>query len=210
MKYLKMLGLTAVAAMALLALVGATSASATVLCKATPSAKGVCPAGEKYAANTTISATSGTATLETNTENVTCTSSSTAVKNTAESGVPLPGEVTSLSFSGCKSSGGAGCSVESVGAPWSGNVAWTSGGNGTLTVNNGGARVSCGFGFLQCRFSASTLSLGITGGNPAVVTASKAPLSITAEEGFLKCPTEAKWSATYQATSPTNVWVAKE
>ncbi|HSR93799.1 MAG TPA: hypothetical protein VLK56_02950, partial [Solirubrobacterales bacterium] len=154
MKYLKTLSLAAVAAMALMALVGAGNASATVLCKATPSAKGVCPAGEKYAANTTVTAKSGTATLDTNTEDVTCETSSTAVKNTAESGSPLSGEVPSLTFSGCKSTGGVTCSVESVGAPWGANVAWSSGGNGNLTVSNGGARVSCGFGFLQCRFGA--------------------------------------------------------
>lgn len=210
MKYVKMLGLAAVAAMALTAIVGAGSASATVLCKSSPSKTGVCSTGEKYPANTAISASAGTTTLETNTENVTCSSSATGVKNTAESGSPLASEVTSLTFSGCESSGKAACTVESVGSPWTGSVAWTNGGNGTLTVSNGGARVSCGFGLLQCRFGAKSLSLGITGGNAATVTASKVPLEITAEEGFLKCPTEAKWTATYSATSPTNVWVAKE
>jgi hypothetical protein len=207
MKHVKMLGLAVVAVVALTALLGAGSASATVLCKTLPS-KGVC--GSKYPANTLFSAKATGATLETNTENVTCKTSSTAVKNTAESGSPLPGEVTSLSFGECTSSSNAACTVTSVGTPWTGSVAWTSGGNGTLTVANGGARVSCGFGFLQCRFGAKSLSLEIQGGNPAKVIANKVPLEMTAEEGFLKCPTEAKWTATYETTSPTALWVAKE
>lgn len=209
MKQLKILGLAVVAIAAMTALLGAGSASATVLCKVSPT-KGVCPSTSRYAAGTTFDAKATGATLETNTENVTCKTSSTSIKNTAESGSPLPGEVTLLTFGECTSSSGAACTVTSVGTPWSANLAWTSLGNGTLTVANGGARVSCGFGFLQCRFGAKSLSLEVQGGNPGKVIANKVPLEMTAEEGFLKCPTEAKWTATYEATSPTAVWVAKE
>src|SRR5215475_10610476 len=51
MKYLKMLGLAAVAAMALMAFVGAATASATVLCSTNTSP---CPAGQKWPVGTQI------------------------------------------------------------------------------------------------------------------------------------------------------------
>jgi hypothetical protein len=53
MKYVKMLGLAAVAAAALMAFVGAGSASASMLCSEDP-ASGVCAAGQTWPANTEI------------------------------------------------------------------------------------------------------------------------------------------------------------
>jgi hypothetical protein len=43
MKYLKMLGLAAIAAMGLMAFLGASTASATVLCETTPASITRCP-----------------------------------------------------------------------------------------------------------------------------------------------------------------------
>ncbi len=51
MKHVKLLGLIAVAAMALMALLGAGTASATVLCKTTTDP---CPAGETYSGTVTV------------------------------------------------------------------------------------------------------------------------------------------------------------
>lgn len=51
MKYLKMLGLAAIAAAALMALIGTASASATVICSTTASP---CPAGQSWPAGTVL------------------------------------------------------------------------------------------------------------------------------------------------------------
>jgi hypothetical protein len=212
MRHLKMLGLAAIAALVAMALVGASSASATGLFKNSGHT-------EAYAKGQTYTATSSSAVLDTNEEDVTCVTSGAVPgsktvleqsENNTGAGMALKGKILSLEFKNCTSSGGISCTVTSVNTPYNASVSFTSGSNGTITVTGAsgepGARVSCGFGFLQCRFGAEP-KLGITGGNPAKVTATAVPMKLTSEEGFAKCPAEAKWTATYTATSPTAIFV---
>jgi hypothetical protein len=103
MKYLKMLGLAAVAAMALTAIIGAGTASATELYKyTTPSANDTLGAG------TAIEATlkGGTSALLKDTggsTNDTCTGSTVGgtITNSGGSGLAVSGTITTLDFTGC-------------------------------------------------------------------------------------------------------------
>jgi hypothetical protein len=221
MSRIKMLGLAAVAVLALAAFVGAASASAanTTLCN---SALSPCPAANQYAANTVLNATLKTGTnavLSTSgglmNPTVTCTNSTVALKNTAVTGNPLPASVTSLAFNNggtppaaCTSVNPTStCTVTVNSLPYSGSVNLTTAGNGTLTVNNPNVTVACS-GLPTCTYSASSVAGTVTGGNPAVVAFNSVALTVA---GGFGCPTGATWTATYQLVnvggSPTAVWV---
>jgi len=200
MKHIKMMGLAIVAALALTAIAGAATASASaVLCSTNTDP---CT-GTKYGSGTKISAQlkSGThATLTTSTTNVTCTKSTVAGStNTAEG----HGEISTFSFSGCTTSSGTACTVKAVNLNYTATANPSGGGNGTLTVSPGpkggnpGASVECG-ALINCTFTVSSITLGVTGGNPATIVANNEPLERTG--GF--CPSTANWHATYEVTSP--------
>jgi hypothetical protein len=141
------------------------------------------------------------ANLTTSTGNVTCSTSSVEGKtsNAGGAGVPVTGEITSLKFSNCTMDvfGSPSCTVTSVGIPTSVEANATGGGNGTMTTGEAGATVVCA-GFINCTFTAPGIELGVTGGNPAHVTANAEKLT----GGGSLCPSEAKWDATYEVTAP--------
>jgi hypothetical protein len=215
-KYIKILGLAAVAAAALMAFVGASSASATVLCTETPTgtSPATCPSAQTYGPNTVITGTATNAVLTNTISNVTCSHSVTEAETTTTGGAAatVTGDIVSLSFTGCKTATEVPCEVTVENLPYSAEVHWVSGThNGTLTVKSGGtgnpgATVICG-SLIRCTFSNSLFNLGVTGGEPAHVTAANVPLSLNS---LGACPLTATWDATYEATSPTNIWVAKE
>jgi hypothetical protein len=214
-KFIRVFHLGAIGAVVAMALVGAGSAAATALCEEAPKA-GACTGEKTFEPEAQIQATATSPFLVTNGEDVNCESSKATLKGKTigAAGVAAKGTVTALSFSGCKLTGGATCTVESVNTPYLAEVSWTSGSNGTLAIkDNGGgkpgAAVSCAGGLLACVFSAEP-SLGVEGGNPAAATASKVAMSLSTKEGFTNCPKEAQWSATYKTTSPAAVYVANE
>jgi hypothetical protein len=202
--------LAAMGALTALALIGPGAASAatgdTVLCKTNSNP---CALANQYPANTSFTAGSTNAVLSTSSGNVTCTSSSTTVKNTAQNGSPnpLPGSVTALSFSGCKL-GTTNCTVTAQNIPYdASNVAIGSSGNGTLNVDDSGttdpsASVVCGF-FINCTFGKPTVSGAVTGGNPASVS-----FNTTLNRTGGICPSTATWTATYTLNGTnTALWV---
>ena len=200
MKYLKMLGLAAVAAMALMAF-GAGTASATKLCSTNTNPCTGTVYGKGTAIKTQLQA--GTiANLTTSTGNVTCTTSSIEGKTTSGgggTGVPVEGEITSLKFSSCTLDvfGSPSCTVTATGIPTKVEANATSNGNGTLSTGSAGATVNCA-GWINCTFTAPGILLTVTGGNPAHVTATQ---EVLAGSGVL-CPSEARWDATYEVTAP--------
>lgn len=220
MKYIKVLGLAAVAAMALMALVGATSASATVLCKETPTGfePAICPPAATYGPGTEIKGTAVDSVLTTSAgfPNVTCGHSATTAVTGTTGGAEetVTGQITALTFSECHtvSITPTPCTVTVEHTPYHAEIHWTpESHDGTLTVESGGkgnpgASVLCS-GVIECRFFKTLFELPVTGGNPAHVTAEEVGLSL---ESLGICPTSASWDATYEATSPTNIWVAKE
>jgi len=211
MKNLKMLGLAAVAAMALMAMVGAGTASATELCSTNTSP---CT-GTKYLSGTTISAQlkAGTGAVLTNSiSNVTCKKSTVDITTTSSggSGVAVTGtapKTTGLTFSECTNSFGETCTAEVVDLPYSGSVTATGKGNGSMTVQadgsgNPGAKVVCG-SLINCTFKTASATLTVTGGNPAIAAANA--IELTREGGF--CPTTSKWDAEYEVTAPKPLFV---
>jgi len=121
MKYLKMLGLAAVAAMALMA-IGAGSASATTL-----EVKGV---AQNSAVEITASLKTGTSALLQTTSGAfanTCTASHVSGKTTSFSGATVGGPIASLTFTSCTSSpvvvdAAGSLTVERIGATTNGTV----------------------------------------------------------------------------------------
>lgn len=217
MKYVKMLGLAAVAAMALMAFLGASSASANVLCteNATP-CPGNHPTEKKYIVGDVVTATAVSPIL-TGSPEVTCDHSEVAIKITNAGGknVNVTGEVTKLTFTGnCVAHtafGDVGCTISAQGLNYHAEVLG-SGASASITVREGPgkgkprANVLCG-GFINCTLGKTDFNLSITSGNPATVNAEEEPLEL--EAGGFGCPSEARWDADYNTTSGA-VWVVKE
>jgi len=131
MKYVKMLGLAAIAAAALMAFAGASTASATVLCSTTASP---CPEGQKYPAGTRIgfSLASGSSLVWINGETVLETCKEAVLKSDISNAGSATTTVTSknntLSFSQCTFNN----SFTKLGGLEIHNISGTS--NGTVTA----------------------------------------------------------------------------
>lgn len=214
MRLIKILGLGVVTAIAAMALVGAGSASAsTVLCK---NNELPCLAANQYASGTVFSAKATNALLDTSGTDVECGKSTTTLATSAQAGEPLLGEITGLTFESCKTVGtGFGCTVTTENLNYAASLVHTAATmNGKLTVTkhsgggSPGAAVSCLGGSLKCVFSAEPV-LEVVGGSVAEVVATAVKMTLSTKSGFLECPKEAKWSANYIATSPTNIWVTE-
>jgi len=193
-KYIKILTLAAIAAAALMAFLGAGTASATQLCT---DSGGICT---EYSGN--INGTATNATLATNLANVECSDSVTTINASSSTGAPILGEVTALEFTGCRTEVTlVPCTVTVKNLPYSASLEGK-----TLTVTDAvgaGAKVVCGT-VLSCEFLTKSASLAITNGEPTTARAEKVPLSH--ETGAI-CPETASWSATYKVTSPAGLTV---
>ncbi len=132
MKYLKMLGLVAIAAAALMALAGAGTASATVLCSTTTSP---CPEAQKWPVKTRIefSLASGTSLVWVNGETTleTCKEATlkTDITNAGSATTTVTSENNALSFNQCTFANG----FTKLGGLEIHNISGTS--NGTVTAS---------------------------------------------------------------------------
>jgi len=200
-----MAGLAATAAIAAMALLGAGSASATVLCKENKSS-----CGSAYPVPTNISASlvaGTTAKLVSSLGTVECTVS-TSSGQTTTAGTPLLGLIETLTFSSCKL-GKTACTVTTENLPYAASISASGSGNGSMTVSSDGsgeprAFVKCGSA-IECIFGQTAATLTAVGGNPAVLKAEAIELKIKKNEGFI-CPSVAKWTAEY-AVSPAPMFV---
>lgn len=209
MKYLKMLGLAAFAAMALTAMagVGIASANTTILCSTNTSP---CT-GTQYGTGTTLHGTSTNALLTNSISNVTCTDSTfhATITGTTATGTPT-GTISTLSFSSCHNTFGETCTAESKNLPWHGVITTEgtkSNGNGFLTATSGGtgnpgATVICG-SLINCTFSTASAKLKVVGGSPAKAKAEGIALERTG--GF--CPSTSNWDAEYSLSEPSSLFV---
>lgn len=221
MKLIKMFGLAVVAMAVVMAFVGASSAMAsgsTALCKAKELP---CSAANLYPSGTVVEGKSTNALLASNIANVLCKKSTTTLKTSeALSATGLKGEITGLSFTECADEGtGAGCTVTTLNLNYAASLLHTAGtDNGVLTVKNGGkgepgATVSCPF--LKCVFTVEPsltvdAATGTTEATAARVLAVGVKLKLSTREGFLECPKEATWTATYVDTTPaTPIYVTE-
>jgi RHS repeat-associated protein len=96
--------------------------------------------------------------------------------------------------------GGSSCAVTAVNLPYNLTSSHTSGGNGTLTISDptaAGTKIECPL--INCVYGATEIKLNASGGNPAIVRAEAAAL-LRLSGAF--CPTEGKWTAEYEMTTP--------
>ena len=202
MKYIKMLALAAVAAGALMAFIGAGTASASVICSTTVDP---CPSAQKWPSGTTIDFSivkGGTATLkEPGPEGEvldTCTESTVhgfLTNGDATKTANGPVKKEGLTWGGCTkpTATTAGGTLEIH------KIAGTS--NGTLTASGFKVTVLV-FGFIDCEYEvAENTDIGtVTEGKPAVFHAA----AVTVKTKGFGCPEQGEWSATYTLTSPAN------
>jgi hypothetical protein len=189
MKHLKILGLSAVAVAALLAFLGAGSASATVLCK---TAVNPCPEGERWGTGTLLDASSTDVVFY---EGNTCPASTITAKSTSSIGVAIPLAIEKLSFSTCTAN-------TIVTTPGEMKIEWISGtNNGTIKdrLTKGTVSLASGLCGWQIGFNGEWFTSGkIKGGRPATIEL-EAPL-------FGTCPF-ASLLGTYTVTAPESLYV---
>jgi hypothetical protein len=203
MKYVKTAGLLAFASAALVALMGTGSASATVLCNNNTSTTAC---SSKIAAGTEIkSKLTGSAVLETTggTTLDTCTGGEVngKVENAGSSTTTVSGKNSAVTWSGC--------TVETKTlAPGSLEIHWVSGtDNGDVTGSGTEVTVNTGF-FGACVYGPGIGKLlgRIVGAIKAVITIT-VTIPLTKNESGL-CPSETKWTANYEVTTPSPLFVA--
>lgn len=212
MKYVKSLGLAAVAAMALTAFAGAGTASATVLCK-TNLTSGCAAAGWDYTGSFGASLTSS-AVLETlgGTTIDTCTRGSaggfwsTGGTNATETPTSAIIELTwGTAENPCTKTTD---SVDNASGPTFGEleihyIAGTD--NGTLTGRGSKVTISTIFGICVYGTGEGTDLGTLVGGTPMTISINTVIKKI---EGKETCPAEARWTANYSITSPGTLFVA--
>jgi len=188
MKHLKRLGLAAVAAMALMAFVGAGTASATTL---------IGVGGSVLKAGTTIHAVNvGTVTFTTEVKNVECTGSTIQGTTSNETGTTVNITVSTLTFTGCN------CEVKvlKTGTLSIERIGTTS--NGTVKSNGAEITESCStiFGTVHCIVATSGTDLGtLTGGTTATIDISSAQIPYLTTSSLCSA---GRWDATYKIDNP--------
>ncbi|MGN6274920.1 MAG: hypothetical protein ACTHNP_03195 [Solirubrobacterales bacterium] len=196
---MKMLGLAAIAAAALMAFVGASSASATVLCK-TAMTEGCAKAGWAYPEHTVVeSSSTGSGILTTGETTLdTCTGSTITGKteNEGSETTTVHGPNQVINWGKCTSE----TKTTILGEL---EIHWISGtDNGTMTSIGTQVTVKTIFG--TCTYSASDIGT-LVGGNPATIEIKE--LSVKLVSGF--CPPETKWTDSFTVTSPKPLFVSK-
>lgn len=213
MKYVKTLVFGSVAAAALMAYLGAGTASATVLCSepGTGSPVGTtCPAGKAYSSGTSLHAVldpgTGGSTLTNGYKDINCSEATIAGSTSTEgsASTAVSGAVTTLFFSSCN------CEVKVL-KTGSFEIQWISGThNGTLKSSGTEVTTTCDispFGLVHCIYVTNGTDLGtFTGGNPATVDIASADIPRLATN--LLCDEAGNWDAKYEVTSPKPLYVA--
>jgi hypothetical protein len=215
MKYLKMLGLAAIVAGALMAFASAGTASATELtCTEPAGTKVMCPVGTKI-----VFASEGHTVLDSIIGKIECNSTlSGKTGNTGSSTETVSGPIEVLEFTGCTTptvhvlkKGTIEIHTQITTIEDSGGVITevTDGasGNGTLTWTDAEWTVET-FGF-HCVFGTTNTKIGTvtgsstTGGNATLDISARIP-RLTGRSGAF-CGSSAPWTGSYKITSP--VWI---
>jgi hypothetical protein len=206
MKYLKMLGLAAVAAMALTAFIGASSASADVLCTATTT-----PCNARVT-SLSLSLKSGTKlVLRSSFKSIECGKSSLGGNVlTQGSSQDIVLGVTTMTFEECN------CPTMKVlkgGTLTAQKIGTTE----TATVSSSGAEVTmiCEDPIFHtnfhCTYVTNNTDLGIlAAGSPATLNMVEVIIPVEEKNSDFVCPEESKWTATYVITNHSAVYVENE
>jgi hypothetical protein len=208
MKYLKTLSLAVIAAAALMAIVGAGTASATsTLCKVTEEE---CSLANMWPEGTPIHAvlapeTHATLTPSGELPEITCKEST--ISGSPETTTTPEGAISVLSFGSCEPQEVETLETGRLQVHWDEEAPEAH--NGALTASGVRVRVKAFFGSLSCDFGGEVTSgLTLTGGSPAHVDAT-ATIPMIKETGFITCPENAIWHAEYEVTAPASLYVSK-
>ncbi|HYQ78558.1 MAG TPA: hypothetical protein VEP91_05540 [Solirubrobacterales bacterium] len=199
---------------ALMAIVGAGSASATVtsLCKAptTPNGLPICEGNHLYPAGTTIHAhlEAGTKLVIPGPNGVVeCKGSTIDAITEQQTAKPLGAILNMLSFGECEDAGEpvdvetvvkGTLDIELIDLP-----VWTH--NGTLTLTNTEIRILWTFSGDECFYDPG--DVGVLTGGPMATIDWSGPLTYT--KGSLGClPGNASWNGAYTVTTPEPLWVS--
>jgi hypothetical protein len=202
-----MFGLVAVAAVAAMAFVGASSAMAesTVLCSTTEN-----PCASHALTNTHVegkTAVGADTTLVAGSLTVLCTETggvpaSIILGEVLTLAAPLIGHFSLIDFNNCKR-GTEACEVNTIKLGLL-ELLRNGGDSGTAKSSGSEVLVKCG-SFIHCVYG-GTPSLTAAGGAPGTITATNAVLTVVS--GFF-CPEESKWTATYTIALPNPVHIEK-
>jgi putative sterol carrier protein len=196
MKPLRALGVFALMVAALLALIGAGSASATVLCT-----NSSCTT--TYASGTTIDYTlkSGTTSILKSTSGelaATCAGSTIKGNTSSESGASISSSIESLTWSSCSQT------TDTI-KKGSLSITWTSGTNNGSVSSSGSEVTATVFG-ISCTYGTGEgTTLGTLTGGETPVLAISAVVKKTA--GSFLCPGNTTWTAEYVITEPHALFV---
>lgn len=206
MKHLKLLGLAVTMALALTALAGAVTASATVLCSTNTNA---CT-GTKYGVGTKLegglsAGTESVITYFAGTEKCTESTFTAEVTGAGGAGEAVSGKITSLKFNTCT------CAINVL-TNGTFEINFTKMGEGTFVGKNTELTIQCGG--KACKFGAATTgtSLGTLVGSkttPTLSVSTNLPW-FAGDLSNAECTNgggTANWKATYVLTSPTPLFV---
>jgi hypothetical protein len=197
MRTLRIACLAIAAAFVVLALFGIGSASALTLCKEN---KTPCPKAQIYPKETVFSATVDENGVQFTGPVLTvhCPKGSTSVKFSEQSGNPMLGSMTSLSFEGCE-----GCQkVTAQSLPYASSLFLGSENEPLLSIENGGGglpRLQFICLGVECTFGINKTELDVTGGKPAAVEANLEPAVLVAGNKTL-CGASGNVTANYFVT----------
>ena len=186
MKHVKMLGVAVIAAAALTAVSGASTASATTL---------TCPSGFHCTEFTTIHAVSeGKAVLDSLIGNIECESTvHIETLNTGGTGISISATVLTLIFNNCNS-------TVSVLANGSLVIIGEAGNKGEL--KSSGAKVTVEKSGFHCIFETSNTKIGtVTGGTTAKLDISATIPRVGGRSGAF-CGSSAPWTGSYSIDTP--------
>ena len=209
MRNIKVVGLVAVAALAVTAIVGPSSAMAvskTALCKVE---QRPCPAGNTYPGGTHIHGAATNVKLLSMTVNVECASSVLLANQLNELEKPITAEITVFTFTGCIKEGGGNCEVKAVALGQLLFLNAIANFLGTVTQHNTSVLVKCGI-VIHCVFGGLRVLHW-----PAPGESEKAGLGELEEnEGVVEsekgiCPTQATWDSHYVITLPTPIYISE-
>jgi hypothetical protein len=203
LKYVKALGIAPVAAAALMAFAGAGTASASVLCKTAPNAKGNCPAGWGYEGEIHIVSTEKPI-LTGEPINVVC--NELTINAQLSEGTKVATETPKGSIGVFTLTGECNCELVLINAGSLEIHAIGNTGNGTLTSNGTTLTENCKtiFGTVHCTYVTNNKDLGeLKGGTTPSMTITT---EMEREQTSSLCGTLI-WHIAYKITN-TPLWVA--